>query len=245
MPITLSVMDWVLDTLAPMRPWEAAAWLLLVNVGMFLLSLLAGEVLVRRFTDRRVTAPPEPLEAMEVLWSATCVALNGGVAFAGWLLLKAGVITIVREAPPWRVALDVLVLLAAMDFLMYVFHRLAHVKWIYPVVHSTHHRYDKPRPLNLFVLNPFEVLGFGALWLALISLYPCTWAGMLIYLALNLAFGTLGHLGVEPFPASMKRWPLLRNLGSSTFHAGHHQDGRHNFGFYTDVWDRLFNTRAS
>ena len=172
------------------------------------------------------------------------MVLNGFVAFAGWLLLTGGVLTVRRETTPWRVALDVVVLLLAMDFLMYVFHRLAHAKWVYPIAHSTHHRYDKPRPLNLFVLNPFEVLGFGALWLALITLYPATWAGILIYLGLNLAFGTLGHLGVEPFPAAMARWPLLRHLGSSTFHANHHQDGHHNFGFYTDVWDRLFGTLA-
>ncbi len=237
-------MERVLDVFAPMRWWEAAGWLLLANVGLFALSLAAGEVLVRRFTDRRVTEPPGPLDRMEVLWAASCVALNGLVAFAGWLLWRAGVITVVRDAPPWRVALDVVVLLAAMDFLMYAFHRLAHAPWVYPVVHSTHHRYDKPRPLNLFVLNPFEVLGFGVLWLALISAYPCTWAGILIYLTLNLAFGTIGHLGVEPFPRRIKHWPVLRHLGSSTFHANHHLDGRHNFGFYTDVWDRLFGTRA-
>jgi len=235
-------MHWMLDTLAPMRWWQAAAWLLLINVGVFVLSLAAGEVLVRLFTDRRVAAPPDPLDRWEVIWATVCVVLNGGVAFAGWLLWRAGVIVVRRETAAWRVALDVLILLVAMDFLMYVFHRLAHHRWVFRIVHSTHHRYDKPRPLNLFVLNPFEVLGFGALWLAVIAAYPTTWAGMLIYLALNLAFGTLGHLGVEPFPKAVARLPLLRHLGSSTFHADHHQDRHVNFGFYTDVWDRLFGT---
>ena len=219
-------------------------WLLAANVAVFLLSLAAGELLVRWFTDRRISAPPQPLERAEVLWSALCVLLNGGVAFAGWLLWRAGVITVRRELNPLPILLDVLVLLVAMDFLMYVFHRLAHARWIYPIAHSTHHRYDNPRPLNLFVLNPFEVLDFGALWLALISVYPTTWIGMLAYLAINLAFGTIGHLGVEPFPRAVARWPLLRHIGSSTFHANHHQDGRGNFGFYTDVWDRLSGTMA-
>jgi sterol desaturase/sphingolipid hydroxylase (fatty acid hydroxylase superfamily) len=109
-------------------------------------------------------------------------------------------------------------------------------------MHRTHHRYDKPRPLNLFVLNPFEVLGFGALWLGVIIVYSSTWAGMLGYLALNLIFGTMGHLGVEPLPRAFMRLPVLRHLGTSTFHARHHQDGDVNFGFYTDLWDRLFKT---
>ena len=34
----------------------------------------------------------------------------------------------------------------------------------------------------------------------------------------------------------------LRLIGSSTFHANHHQDGDVNFGFYTNLWDRLFRT---
>jgi sterol desaturase/sphingolipid hydroxylase (fatty acid hydroxylase superfamily) len=222
---------------------EAAAWLVAFNVGVFALSLAAGEVLVRLFRDRPVTPQPEPLEAAEVAWAALCVLLNGGVAIAGWFLWKAGIIHVARGSA-WRVALDVLVLLLAMDFLMYVFHRLAHVRWIYPLVHGTHHRYDRPRPLNLFVLNPAEVCGFGVLWLALLCVYPATWPGILIYLALNLVFGTLGHLGVEPFPRAWSKWPVLRHIGSSTFHADHHQDRSVNFGFYTDVWDRLFGTKA-
>ena len=234
-------MPWTFDHFAAMNWREATAWLLAINVAMFVLSLAVGEVLVRLFRGRPVTPAPDPLEGREILWAAVCVLLNGGVAVAGWFLWKVGVIR-VRPGSGWRVALDVFVLLLAMDFLMYVFHRIAHARWLFPLVHRTHHLYDRPRPLNLFVLNPAEVLGFGALWLILLSVYTATWPGILTYLALNLAFGTLGHLGVEPFPRSWARLPILRHVGSSTFHADHHQDGRVNFGFYTDVWDRLFGT---
>jgi lathosterol oxidase len=230
-----------LDDFATMTWPRAVAWLTAINVAVFLLSLLAGEVLVRLYHDRPVTPEPDPLQWAEVGWAALCVILNGGVAVAGWALWRAGWIT-VRRAGGWRVALDVVVLLMAMDFLMYVFHRIAHARWLFPLLHRTHHRYDRPRPLNLFVLNPAEVLGFGALWLALLCVYSATWPAILIYLALNLAFGTLGHLGVEPFPRAWARWPVLRHVGSSTFHANHHQDAHHNFGFYTDLWDRLFGT---
>ena len=37
---------------------------------------------------------------------------------------------------------------------------------------------------------------------------------------------------------------VLRHIGSTTFHADHDQDRNVNFGFYTDVWDRLFGTKA-
>jgi Delta7-sterol 5-desaturase len=110
------------------------------------------------------------------------------------------------------------------------------------LMHRLHHDYDRPRPLTLFILNPVENLSFGMLWLAVISVYQPSWLGMSIYLTLNVLFGTIGHLGVEPFPAWWGRTPVLRWLAGGTFHARHHQDMATNFGFYTLVWDRLFGT---
>ena len=234
-------MDRLLDFFWNLSPAGAWFWCGVENVALFGLSLATGEALVRAFRRRPVTDPPAPLEAREIALAALCVACNTVVTVAGWWLWRRGVIVVRRETG-WRAVLDALVLLAAMDFAMYWLHRAAHWTPVYRMVHATHHRYDNPRPLNLFVLHPLEVFGFGALWLAVISAYPSTWIGMSLYLALNLAFGTLGHLGVEPFPRNTGRWWGLRHVGTSTFHAGHHQDGGHNFGFYTLVWDRLFGT---
>jgi sterol desaturase/sphingolipid hydroxylase (fatty acid hydroxylase superfamily) len=36
--------------------------------------------------------------------------------------------------------------------------------------------------------------------------------------------------------------PFVHYISTSTFHAEHHQDADHNFGFYTLIWDRLFVT---
>jgi sterol desaturase/sphingolipid hydroxylase (fatty acid hydroxylase superfamily) len=129
-----------------------------------------------------------------------------------------------------------------MDLAMYVLHRLAHHPLLFPLLHRLHHRYERPRPLTLFVLNPAETVSFGALWLVAISLYSASWLGMSIYLTLNVLFGVLGHVGVEPFPSRVVRLPAVRHVGTSTFHAQHHADPAHNFGFYTLLWDRLFGT---
>jgi sterol desaturase/sphingolipid hydroxylase (fatty acid hydroxylase superfamily) len=65
---------------------------------------------------------------------------------------------------------------------------------------------------------------------------------MLIYLTVNTLFGVLGHVGVEPLPDAWARWPVLRRIGTSTFHARHHQQPGTNYGFYTALWDRIFGT---
>jgi Delta7-sterol 5-desaturase len=169
--------------------------------------------------------------------------LNSLVAIVGWMLWKAGWIRITHPAW-WRTVLDVMIFLGAMDFGMYVFHRLAHHPWVYPWIHARHHTHESVNALSLFVLNPFEVLGFGALMIAVMMLVPLSGAAVLIYLTLNVFFGTLGHAGVEPFPESWQRRLLLREIGSSSFHAGHHRTPTTNYGFYTLVWDRLFGTLA-
>lgn len=234
-------MHTVLDLFARMSPWEAAWWMLFENAGLFVLALLGGEMLVRGFGSRPVGLPPDPLDRWEVTLALACVACNTLVTIAGWWLWRAGIIVVRRDTGP-RAWLDVLVLIVVMDLAMYVSHRVAHVPWIYPIVHRTHHRYDRPRPLDLFVLNPLEVLGFGGLWLAVITVYSSSWLGMVVYLTLNLVFGMVGHLGVEPFPDSWVRRRFLGSFGTNTFHAGHHRHRDANYGFYTLIWDRLFGT---
>jgi sterol desaturase/sphingolipid hydroxylase (fatty acid hydroxylase superfamily) len=135
-----------------------------------------------------------------------------------------------------------MLLLGIMDLGMYLAHRVAHHRWIFRWVHAIHHTHESVNPISLFVLHPGEVVGFGAL--LIVVLMSASWSGaaVLAYLGINFLFGTLGHSGVEPFPACWARIPVLREIGSSTFHANHHRFPTRNFGFYTAIWDRIFRT---
>jgi lathosterol oxidase len=221
---------------------QAALWSLLGNVVMFVAALVAGEVLVRRYHDKANSAPPEPISRQELVFAAVCVVLNALVAVVGIVLWRAGIIQLRADGGLVPLLVDVVVLIVLMDFGMYVFHRVAHHPLLYPIIHLTHHLYENPRPLTLFVLNPFEVLGFGALLIVVIWLSQASQLGIVIYLAFNLIFGLVGHLGVEPAPDAWLKLPIIRTISTSTFHAEHHHDKAHNFGFYTVIWDRLFGT---
>jgi sterol desaturase/sphingolipid hydroxylase (fatty acid hydroxylase superfamily) len=234
-------MNFILDWFREMSLAEATGWVLAENIFLFLFAIVLGQGFVWWFADRRVIDAPDPLQWQEMGFAAVCVLFNAIITLAGWWLWTHDYITIRRDIG-WRAWSDVLVLLLSMDFAMYWFHRAAHIRWLYPLVHVTHHRYDKPRPLNLFVLNPIEVMGFGGLWLIVLCVFNSSWLGICIYLALNLLFGIVGHAGVEPFPRRWLKLPLLRFVGTSTFHAEHHQQAGTNFGFYTTLWDRIFGT---
>lgn len=230
------------EQLYTMPLWQAVFWSVLGNVVMFGLSLLVGEWLVRVYHNKPVAEPPPPISREEILLALLCVALNALVAIIGIVLWRAGIIQLRPNGDALSTVVDVVLLILLMDFGMYAFHRVAHHPLLFPIIHLTHHKYENPRPLTLFVLNPFEVLGFGALLIVVILLSQASQAGIVIYLIFNLVFGLIGHLGVEPAPPAWLKLPLLRYISTSTFHAEHHQDKGHNFGFYTLLWDRLFGT---
>jgi sterol desaturase/sphingolipid hydroxylase (fatty acid hydroxylase superfamily) len=221
--------------------WQAVLALVAENAVILLLAVAFGEWLTRRFPHQRVAHPPPPLRRIEVAIAASAVLTNTVTTLIGLALWREGIIEF-RTDVGWRAFGDVLLLLLVMDAAMYVLHRVAHLPWVFCWLHRMHHDYDRPRPLTLFILNPVENLSFGALWLVVLWLFQPSWLGMSIYLVLNVAFGTVGHLGVEPFPASWQRWIVLRDIAGSTFHARHHQDLGCNFGFYTLIWDRMFGT---
>ncbi|EMJ93155.1 sterol desaturase family protein [Leptospira alstonii] len=222
--------------------WQGAFLVFLIeNVVIFILVIVIGNLITSRFSLRPVCLPPPALTPAEISVWLINVCLNTLITLAGWHLWKNGIIQF-RDGINLRSLIDVIVLLLVMDGLMYALHRLAHISFLFPYIHRYHHRFERPRPGTLFSLNPVENIGFGALWLFVIAVYSTSWFGMSAYLFLNVAFGTIGHLGVEPLPKSWARIPVINYIAGSSFHAQHHRDMNHNFGFYSIVWDRLFGT---
>lgn len=223
--------------------WPARLGFFVVqNMAVFAGALAFGAVVVWALPRHRVARVAPPIDGPEVGLAACTVVLNALVTAAGYQLYLWGVLEFRADVGP-RFLLDAAVLLLGMDFLMYWLHRVAHLRWLY-FIHRPHHRYIHPRPLDLFVLSPFETVSFGGLWLAFLCVYSPSWLAVVLYLTLNVFFGVLGHTGVELLPPSWTRAPGIRWLGTSLFHAGHHADEAHNFGFYTVLWDKVFGTYA-
>lgn len=236
--------EWIIKWLHS-APWHELFLVFLVeNILILVLVVLIGHLMIAKFKSRRVALTPEPLTKIEVVVALVNVLLNTATTLAGLWLWRTGIVNF-REDFGFFAFLDVLILLIIMDLLMYILHRAAHIPLFYSLLHKFHHRYDRPRPLTLFALNPVENIAFGGLWLMVISVFDASWLGMSIYLMLNVFFGAVGHLGVEPLPFNWINKPVIRNFAGGSFHVQHHQDMNHNFGFYTLFWDKLFGTIRS
>lgn len=206
------------------------------NVLMYVGSWAAVSILQRVFRSRMLNAAEAKPTRREYVLSFVIVLINIAVGVPGWFFWKAHAIDL-RDSGPAFVALDLLLLLIYFDFAMYALHRLMHQGPLYRFIHSKHHDHVDVNGISLYVMNPAESLGFGALLIVFLMLHPTNLYALLGFLTLNWAYGTMGHSGI-PIRSALLRWLV----GDTEFHHRHHARLRGNFGFYTPLWDRLFGT---
>lgn len=234
-------MNNLLNYLSQLPP--TALWLIFLveNVVITLTVLWAGKQIHHKATGTAVTFTYTSGD-----WQICALTniLNTLVTYAGYWLWQHGLITITTGFS-WSIIPDFLLLFLGMDLLMFIFHYAIHKTFLYKTIHNLHHQSVHPKPIDLFILHPVETISFGALWLLLLMVKDFNIYAVMVYLAVNVLFGMVGHLGIEPLPRHLRNMPLIKYIGTSTFHHNHHEDVQYNFGFYTSIWDRLLGTHKS
>ena len=234
-------MDAALDWAWRLGIAEVIAFAVLENVALFLIAVGLGNAVLRLPSVVRLLPDPGRISRLQVWLAGGAVLMNSAVTVAGWGLWKVGIIGLVTGSGV-RIVIDFVLLLLLMDLLMYAGHAAAHRPRVFPLAHALHHRFVDARPATLYALHPLEILGFGGLWLAALSVHAFSIWAIIGYTTVNLVFGIFGHLGVEVLPPAARRSPVFRWIATPTLHAGHHVEPRFNLGFYTTIWDRLFRT---
>jgi len=211
---------------------------LISNVFLYLFSITLYQFIEKTCRKDLLQEQNHPVTQSDAYLSFLTVVCNSFVMLLGAFLWKNNWITIDLQPSVGSVFLETIALIFLMDLLMYFFHYAAHLPFVYKILHGKHHEHVSTNFLSLFVLHPFETIGFGLMILALLMSYDFSIISIVLYLSINLIWGTIGHLNREFFPASFDR--LF--IGTTRFHNQHHLDETKNFGFYTSIWDRLFGT---
>lgn len=212
--------------------WQLAGVALALNVAIVTSSVVLWRLIATR---RGVGEGRRPPSRRDLVLTASTTIVNAAVLIPGWWLWRGGWIEL-PAAGPGRVLVEVLYLLVVTDLVMYGIHRVFHVDPLYAMFHRVHHTDDTPNnELSLFVMHPFEALGFGSQLLVLLLLRPVSVVGISIFFTLNLFVGTRAHVAVAAAPSTMDRV-----FGGSVMHQGHHDAPATGFGFFTTFWDRLF-----
>lgn len=221
----LSWLEWIVFSLI------SNTFLYLFSIGFYI------------FTDRtcsknKIQPTDHPFLRSDLYISFLTLFLNCVVMLAGVYLWKSGWITLNESKTILALFVEIVAIILVIDLLMYIFHYLIHYPFIYKILHRKHHEHTSTNFLSLFVLHPFETLGFGLMIIFVFMLYDFSVFSITIYLFINLIWGTIGHLNREFFP----EWAEHLFLGTTKFHNQHHLNEKRNFGFYTSVWDRAFGT---
>lgn len=211
---------------------------LVINIFLYLFSIGLYVFIEKTCRKSQLQEKNHPVTRSDFYLSLITVVCNSFVLLLGAFLWKTGWIVLGQSQSVIGIIAEVVALLLLMDLLMYFFHFAAHLPFIYTMLHGKHHEHVSTNFLSLFVLHPFETVGFGLMMLVLLIGYDFSVTSVSIYLLINLIWGTIGHLNREFFPVSFDRFLV----GTTRFHNQHHLDESKNFGFYTSIWDRLFGT---
>ena len=229
----------MLTTLQQFTPLQTCIIFALGNFLITIVLIIVGMIL-QNLIDKKYKSTHSFTRKQVTVCIITNI-LNILITVAGYELWRNGWI-ILNEHISLEILWDFLFLFFAMDLLLYIFHWGIHKTKLYDIIHQLHHTAEDPSPIDLFVLHPLETISFGSIWVILIMLFPFNIYALAIYITVNVIFGLVGHLGVEPFSEKITCLPIIKYIGTSTFHHDHHLDVHYNFGFYTNLWDRLFGT---
>jgi sterol desaturase/sphingolipid hydroxylase (fatty acid hydroxylase superfamily) len=205
----------------------------LENISLLLIAVLIGKLIEPQNTV---------LSSQDQKWVISTLICNILITVLGFELYQLEIIKIDFSHNIISIILDTLLLVILMDFFMFCFLYLAlTLKWFHPI-HKLHHTHVDTNVYSLFVLHPVETLGFGFIWLILISVFQFNYISLIIYLFLNLMYGIFGHIEKDLFPAFWYKSYFTKWISTTKFHSDHHKNQAHNFGFYFTFWDKIFKT---
>lgn len=218
--------------------WQWLVFSLLSNFLLYLFSIGLYVFIDKTCSKSKIQQQDFPITTSDMLLSLLTVILNAVVMLIAVYFWKMNWITLDESKSIFAIVIEVVCITIAMDFLMFIFHYLAHLPFFYKLLHHKHHEHISTNYLSLFVLHPFETLGFGLMMISVFICYDFSIISISAYLFINIIWGTIGHLNREFFP----NWTHKIFLGTTKFHNQHHLNESYNFGFYTSIWDHLFRT---
>ncbi len=230
--------------------WQAAGIAVLVAIG----TIAVGRAIFFHIPAIRETVAYDTRENEEKIDKKDKYyrkrlksSLQIGVGFnLAFVFIVLPFIVTLRAQSPWRVALDIFLILMVYDFFYYLMHRfLFHKQNYFKKIHGVHHMArSRVSSKDAYLLHPVEIfLGIALYYLVTIGfvltsgerLQATTVAfGFVVYSQLNLI--NHARIDLDKFPWKTLNWVAMK-------HDAHHLSMRHgNYATITLLFDWLFGT---
>jgi sterol desaturase/sphingolipid hydroxylase (fatty acid hydroxylase superfamily) len=119
------------------------------------------------------------------------------------------------------------------------FHRILHLRSLYPIIHKHHHRQKAPSRGNLDAINvhPFEYVVGEYLHLITIYVIPCHVYTVAAFIITGGILATLNHTRLD--------LSLPYGIYCVKVHDVHHRLPESNYAQYTMLWDWVYGSYRS
>lgn len=144
----------------------------------------------------------------------------------------------------WWLIVAPIIFLLSQETYYYWTHRWMHLPKVYPLVHKWHHESVETTAWTAFSFHPIEAVIQAVFLPVIVMVLPMQIFIFLSLLALMTVSATINHAGIEVFPASWARIPILRGLIGATHHDLHHKQATTNYGLYFTFWDHWMGTES-
>lgn len=178
----------------------------------------------------------------EIYYSLTTAPIYLMVFFGILLMAKYDINWLyidIAEYGLWWFYLQMPLAILLWDLYFYWMHRSVHNKKLYKYFHKTHHVSTNPSPFNAITFNVGEAMLEYFYFVFIAIILPMNIWALLIVSSFGFLWSAYIHLGYEPFPRLVATGNVVN---SACHHNLHHKSFNYNFGLYTVIWDKLFNT---
>lgn len=232
------------DLILNLRWFEIMAWGCLYFAGLYLGTGLLNELLIRLLpgVGYGKTLDPRPHGAgqlrRELALSAVSILIFGVGSVVPWGLLQLGWARLAINPAWWRIALEMLVLMAWNEVHFYTNHWLLHSAYL-KRFHLPHHLSVVPSPWSTYSFHPVEALLLGNVPILPMLLHDFSIEALLALPVFSIVFNNIGHSNFDFLPdADRDRWWL----NAARRHHLHHACFHGNYGFMFPFMDRLCGT---
>ena len=128
------------------------------------------------------------------------------------------------------------------DLYFYIMHRIMHHPYLFKYIHLVHHKSTNPSPWAAYAFHPLEAILEQGIVIIFYFTLPIHITHLAIFFLFSIIYNVYGHLGYELYPKGFNKSTIGKWINTSINHNQHHQYFKGNYGLYTLIWDRLFNT---
>ena len=128
------------------------------------------------------------------------------------------------------------------DAYFYFAHRIMHHPTLFKHIHLVHHYSTNPSPWAAYAFHPLEAIVEQGIVIIFYFTIPIHITHLAIFFLFSIIYNVYGHLGYELYPRGFNKTMIGKWINTSTNHNQHHQYFKGNYGLYTLIWDRVFDT---